>query len=278
MMKLKTLNNRVFACIGEKKGDHIRENAGFIISPNGVVVIDTCWTLQEASWMYQQIRSVTEKNIIYVINTHHHPDHVFGNQIFQAPVIASKSCFEYMRSLMKTEWTIESLKKNPHSPAIDTIEGLRIVLPEVVFHSRMTLNLTDLELEIVELGGHSLDSTIVYLPKEKILFASDLLFVDRYPTMRSGNFKDWINSLEYLKKLDANVIVPGHGRLCGIEEVQSEQDYLIDLELRIKKLKEMGLGKEEIAQDPSIPKYWVNDYNRLHKVNIMLVYDQLFKG
>ena len=85
-MKLTALNNHAYACLGETKKDHIRENCGFIISQDGVIVIDTTWTLTDAAWMYRQIRSITENEILFIINTHHHPDHVFGNQIFGADI------------------------------------------------------------------------------------------------------------------------------------------------------------------------------------------------
>jgi cyclase len=257
------------------------------VSQRGVVVIDSTWTLRDAEWMAHEIGKVTEKKAIYVINTHCHVDHVFGNQVFSAPVIAARSTLDRMRLSVANEWSPQNLFQKslsyrgagttPDYPDPERLKEVRIVLPEIAFGSQMTLNLDELELEIVLLGGHTPDSSVVYLPRDKILFASDLLFVDRYPTLRNGNLPDWMISLDRIKSMDIRTFVPGHGAICGTEELERETNYFSDLKERVTTLMGQGLIREEIVSHPSIPKYWENDYKRLHGPNIGIAYDQLLE-
>ena len=170
-MKLEALNRRVYACIGENEGGHIRENSGFVVTERGVVVIDTTWTLRDAEWMTHEIRKVTDKKVIYVINTHCHVDHVFGNQVFPVPVIAAQSTLDRMRSSVAHEWSPQNLFQkslsyrgagtSPDYPDPERLKEVHIVLPEIAFELQMTLNLGELELEIALLGGHTPDSSVV---------------------------------------------------------------------------------------------------------------------
>lgn len=286
-MKLQALNDRIYACIGENEGGHIRENSGFVVTERGVVVIDTTWTLRDAEWMAHKIREVTDKKVIYVIDTHCHADHVFGNQVFPSPVIAAQSTLDRMRSSVANEWSPQNLFQkslsyrgagtSPDYPDPERLKEVHIVLPEIAFESQMTLNLGELELEIVLLGGHTPDSSVVYLPQDKILFASDLLFVDRYPTLRNGNLVDWMMSLDRIMEMNIHTFVPGHGVPCGTQELEREASYFSDVSERVVTLMEQGLIREEIVRHPSIPKYWENDYQRLHGPNIGVIYDQLLE-
>jgi len=286
-MKLQALNDRAYACIGENEGGHIRENSGFIVSQRGVVVIDSTWTLRDAEWMAYEIGKVTEKKVIYVVNTHCHGDHVFGNQVFPAPIIAARSTLNRMRTAVANEWSSQNLFQKalsyrgagttPDYPDPERLKEVHIVLPEIAFEAQMTLNLGELELEIILLSGHTPDSSVVYLPQDKILFAGDLLFVDRYPTLRNGNLMDWMISLDRIKRMDIRTFVPGHGAPCGTEELEREANYFSNLRESVATLIDQGLMREEIISHPSIPKYWENDYKRLHGSNIGIVYDQLLE-
>lgn len=274
-MELIALNENAYACLGGSDGGHIRENSGFVITRRGVVIIDTTWTLEDAAWMYRQIRCLTSLKILYVINTHFHPDHIFGNQIFDAPVIASRKCLENMdKCFTGDRKPTEVLRYNPLHPEPDITDKLRIVSPEITFDSRLNLGLGDIDLEVILLGGHTNDCAIVHVGRYGIVYVSDLLFINRYPTMRDGNYKDWVDALGYIESLGCSVIVPGHGPLCDLREVRHEKEYILELERHVSSLSAQGLSRDEIVEHRSIPKYWENDYSRLHKANIAIVYDQ----
>ena len=254
----------------------MRENAGLVLSERGVVVIDTSRTLVDARWIYHQIRTITEKRIIYVITTHFHADHVFGNQIFDAPKIAHRLCGRRMQSMLSTEWTTERLEEMARQqPDPEALAGLCIILPEILFDKELTLELGDLTLEIVHKGGHTPGSSTVYIPQEEILYIGDLLFVGRYPAMVHANCGEWIAALREVEGLRVRRVVPGHGSMSTMEDVVRLRSYLEDLKERVIELVRQGLSREEVMAHPGFPRYAERGYERLHRANIGIVYDEV---
>ncbi len=275
-MKVVTLSSRCYAFQGEVEPDHVRENTGLVLSERGAVVIDTSRTLIDARWMYHQIRTITEKKIIYVINTHFHTDHVFGNQIFDAPKIAHLLCGKRMQSMLSKEWSTEHLAEMARQqPDQEALVGLRITLPQILFDKALTLELGDLTLEVVHRGGHTPCSSTVYIPQEEILYISDLLFVGRYPAMMNANCGEWIAALSAVEGMRVKRVVPGHGSLSTMEDIVRLRSYLEDLKERVIELVRQGLSREEVMTHPSFPPYAERGYGRSHQANIGIVYDEV---
>ena len=275
-MKLSALNDHVYVCQGDVEPDNIMENAGFVVSDKGVLVIDTTRSLIDAAWIYKQIRMVTDRKIAYVVNTHFHSDHVFGNQIFGAPVIAHQSCQERMLSALASDWTPEGLAKLPWVQSNpERVEGLRVMLPEISFSDTLALDLGDQEIQIMNTGGHTSDSSLVYLPHDRVLFFGDLLFVGRYPVLTYGNLECWIAALERVQEMDVKVVVPGHGSVGSLEQVRQMKDYFLDLKGRVSSLAKEGLNREEIVSHSSFPRFAERTYDPNHRANIGIAYDQL---
>lgn len=278
-MKLTQVSPRVYFCQGEVEPDHVRENASFVLSSQGVVVIDTTRTLTDARWVHYQLRAATAQPVRYAINTHAHADHVFGNQLFAAPVVAHEVCRQRMKDLLATEWSKESLAKQAREqPDPEALQGLRIVLPEITFSQRLNLELGDVSLQLLHLGGHVPELSVVYLPEEEILFISDLLFVGRYPAVIAGfsHIQTWIADLEQVEKMKVRTVVPGHGPLSSLEQVSHLRRYLQEMQQRVSQLAAKGLSKEQIMADPSFPKYAERASARFHRSTIGVIYDELF--
>lgn len=278
-MQLVKLSSRVYVVQGNVEPE-VRENAGFIVSAQGVIVIDTTKTLADGLWVYRQIRAVTDRPIAYVVNTHAHIDHVFGNQLFDAPIIAHRRSGEAMRAMLAREWSPEGLARViAQYERPEEMEGLRIVPPQLLFSDSVTLDMGDLRVEVVRVGGHSPGSSIVYVPEEETVFLGDLLCVGRYPVLfwanEYGNIDEWLAALKYIKGLQAKTFVPGHGPVSSMKEIANMEDYFLDLKQRVIRLAREGLSREEIVAHPSFPKYAERAYARLHPMNIGLAYDQL---
>ncbi len=275
-MKLVTLSNRCYAFQGEVEPDHVRENAGLVLTERGAVVIDTSRSLTDARWIYHQVRAITEKRIIYVINTHFHSDHVFGNQIFEAPKIAQQLCRRRMQDMLSAEWSAEHLAEMARQQTDpEALAGLRITLPEILFDKGLTLEMGDLTLEVVHTGGHTPCSATVYIPQEEILYIADLLFVGRYPAMTHANCGEWIAALREVEGMKARRIVPGHGPMSTMEDVVKMRSYLENLEEGVIKLVRQGLSREEVMAHPGFPRYAERAIKRSHRANIGIVYDEV---
>ncbi|MCP4105430.1 MAG: MBL fold metallo-hydrolase [Desulfobacteraceae bacterium] len=211
-------------------------NAGIIIGKDGVAVIDTLVSSKAAKQFIQDIRKITDKPIKYVINTHYHIDHAFGNSEFEklgAAIIVQENCNANIRK------TGEYILKNAGNYGLtkEDLEGTGIVFPDLTFKDRMT---TDIGGEIIELiyfgPSHSTGSILVYLPAQQVLFAGDILFTDFHPFMGEGNIAGWLSVLDYMLYLDAEKIIPGHGPLSVKKDVKEMKEYITTFDKHAKKL------------------------------------------
>ena len=151
----------------------------------GLIVIDSGNSPEHGRRALQAIRATSEEPIRYLINTHRHWDHTFGNQVFDAPIVAHLLCRRRLEQNMRDDWAPDRLMGwvrsfvPAHVPAIDLgqFEGLKLVLPQITFSGRLSLRLGPTRLELVYLGGvHTRDSIGVYLPAERLLFLGDALY------------------------------------------------------------------------------------------------------
>ncbi len=141
--------------------------AGAIVTNEGTVVIDTLPFPRETREMIDFLRGESKRGIRYVIDTHHHADHVYGNYLFEeADIISGERCREVMR---------KSGEKNLAEAKAQTPELAEVVLrlPNLTFPDKMTLHLGDRVMRLMPLLGHSQDGIGVYVEGEKILFAGD---------------------------------------------------------------------------------------------------------
>jgi cyclase len=211
-------------------------NAGIIIADRGIVVIDTLVSAKEAQRFLQDIRKISDKPIRYVVNTHYHLDHSFGNAEFAklgAVIVAHVNCGAEMRLKAATVLAnAENYGLNPEDMA-----GTEIAYPDITFTDRMRLELDNMGVELIYVApSHSLGSILVYLPDEKVLFAGDILFTDFHPFMGEGDIAGWQRNLDFLTTLDADRIIPGHGPLSTKKDVADMKTYIALFDTKAREL------------------------------------------
>ena len=130
---------------------------------------------------------------------------------------------------------------------------------------------------MIHLGGHTPCSSVVWLPDESILFAGDLIFQGRYPFLATANIEKLMEALRFLPGLGAQVIVPGHGLLCGNEEVLKQLNYIETTWERTAEHVKKGHDLGEILLDQDYPRCSERGYEELHSWNIRVTYQQLTK-
>ena len=184
-------------------------NAGFIVSDEGVMVIDSLMTPTLAGKLYTAVRNVTKAPIRFLINTHFHGDHVFGNQYFQpAPIVAHVNCREEL--MEKFDGNMQRYRGR--AELIPELDQIRMTLPDVTFENRMTIHLGSREIQLSFHGrAHSNSDILLYLPEEKLLFVADLAVNKTLPAFPDGHITKWLTVLDEVAKVDANTFVPGHG-------------------------------------------------------------------
>jgi glyoxylase-like metal-dependent hydrolase (beta-lactamase superfamily II) len=183
-----------------------------------------------------------------VVNTHEDADHVWGNQLFEgAEIIAHRSVPERMKQVADPEESQKLLRwvgrfltrlvlKALHPGIMATgqqlledynFDGIELVLPTTLFDARYELNLDGTEVHLIYVGPcHQVGDTIIHVPKERVVFAGDVLFRECTPVGWAGSYDKWFQCLDLLMQLDPQVIVPGHGPLCGIEGAREMKAYL----------------------------------------------------
>ena len=209
------------------QGSTVDSNTTFIVSDEGVLVIDTRPNPDEALKVLWEIRKVTSKPIKYVINTHFHGDHVFGNQIFAeaSAIIAHKNVRLFLDGKTGEEH-LAFLKKM----GIPGLEEARIIVPNISYHKGLDIIFGKFNLEIKHLGkGHTDSDTIIYIPEEKILIAGDLVFNRKIPFAGHAYISEWIKRLEELERFDADIVIPGHGDIGDKTIINTMKKYLSEL-------------------------------------------------
>jgi cyclase len=271
-LEIKELRQGIFACLMSNE----TANAGFIVTERGVVVVDTLDKPARGRQLAAAIQSRTGQPVIFVINTHHHYDHIFGNQAFDAPVIAHRALAEELAQAAARDLMPVAIAAwiSAHPEDRWLADELELIYPHVMFERRLVLELPPLRLIVEHLGGHTPDASIVDLPDEGILFAGDLIFEGRMPFLRHAHIGDTLAALCSLERLGPRTIVPGHGQLCDTDYVLRFRDYLEDLQKTVQELVAQGWDKASVLDSELLPKWWTEDRPDLLRANVARVYDE----
>jgi cyclase len=211
-------------------------NAGIIIGSDGILVVDTLISAKEARRFMADIRKVSSKPIKFVVNTHYHLDHAFGNAEFAkagAAIIAHTADRQNLEQ--KGESTLKAAKE--FGLTEDDMRGTKIALPPLTFTDRMSVYLGGEKVELIYLcPSHTKGSVMVYLPESKVLFTGDILFTDFHPYMGEGDLAGWIRNLDYILSLDVEKIIPGHGPISSKKDVEQMKEYLVAFDKKAREL------------------------------------------
>lgn len=184
-------------------------NLGFIIGDEGVAVIDSGGSGAEGSRLVAAIRAKTDKPIRYLINTHMHPDHIFGNSAFQdtgAVIVGHHNLTRALAS--RGDYYLQSYRA---ALGAVLMADIKIIPPGMVVTDELELDLGKRKLNLKAWKpAHTDNDLTVFDHKTRTLFTGDLCFTQHIPTM-DGSFRGWIDQLKDLSAIDAFIAVPGHG-------------------------------------------------------------------
>jgi quinoprotein relay system zinc metallohydrolase 2 len=239
-------------------------NLGFIVGNDAVAVIDTGGSVREGRQLLAAIRAHTEKPIRYVINTHAHPDHLFGNAAFEQAGASFVGARNLPRALAtRGPHYIEAFRQIMGAELIDEV---RLVPPSVLVDDSLTLDLGGRSLLLQAWPpAHSDCDLTVYDEQTRTLLAGDLVFVTHVPVM-DGSLHGWRGLLDKLAALPAQRVVPGHGPVGNWPAaLDDERRYLDTLAADIRRMIAEGRPITEAANSAAAserPRWRLfDDYN-----------------
>jgi cyclase len=263
-------------------------NSAVIVNDNDVVVVDDHVSPAAAWVLLEEIKSITDKPVRTVINTHFHFDHAHGNQIFgkEVEIIGHEFTRDmllkgnplqmplykgYVEGLPRQ---IEDLRKRVAAEADATRKAalqvqlaaaennrasqaeLRPTPPNVTLRTQMTLYRGEREIQIRFLGrAHTAGDVVVYLPKERAVITGDFLTA-ALSNMSDAHVDEWPATLDELKKLDFDTVLPGHGEaFTDKAKIDYFQAYLRDVWTEVSRLKQQGVAAAEAAKRADLTKH-----------------------
>jgi cyclase len=275
LMKLQQVSDNCFATLNERNRA-CDSNSG-LINLGGGVVIDTQSDLPHARRMIELFARVWPGMPRRVVNTHEDGDHVWGNQLFEgAEIIAHRTVPDRMteaadpRAIQKLLHDASRLLTrlwlrvlHPGALAVARqlqrdydFGGITPVPPTTLFDDQLVLDLDGTEVHLIHVGPcHQAGDTIVHLPREGVLFAGDVVVRGTTPVGWIGTYSRWLQCLDRIIWLDPEVIVPGHGPLCGIEGAMDTKAYLEHVREQALRCYERGLTSLQAAKRIELGPY-----------------------
>lgn len=258
----------------------VQSNSMVVVNESDVLVVDSHVTPAAAEALLAAIKTLTDKPVRTLVNTHYHFDHAHGNQVFRdrgidivgheytrsrllGDVLHQRTFVAFTSSLPQR---IAEMKKNLAGAPEDQKAALREQIrvqenhlealaetrptpPNVTLARKMTLYRGSREIQLHFLGrGHTGGDVVVYLPGERLVFTGDLLLP--FPSYMGDGFADeWVQTLEALKALDFDTVLPGHGAIFrGKEKIEHFQAYLEDVWGQVKSHRAQGHSAAETTE------------------------------
>jgi glyoxylase-like metal-dependent hydrolase (beta-lactamase superfamily II) len=261
-------------------------NAGLVTQSGSSLLVDTLYDLKLTARMLGALAHGTPaKKIDVLVNTHANGDHCWGNQLVKsARMISSRRAADEMRELSprlmaslvqgsravvkggKPVQRLLSLLGRIGVPRVAALadaaefvshafgpfefEGVSLQVPTETFSGTLDVEIGGKRVSLLEVGpAHTKGDVLVYLPRERVVFTGDILFVGSHPVMWEGPVENWIAACDRLLALDVDVIVPGHGPITDKRGVQETKDYWSMLLEASKAGLRAGASADEIARD-----------------------------
>ena len=269
------------AALGTPENRNFISNAGFVVTDEGVVVVDALGSPALAQELLAEIKRVTPQPVRYVIVTHYHADHIYGLQTFKAAgatVLAHAKGREYLNS----------------ETARQRLEASRVELAPWISASTHLLEAdrwldqphTDLKVgsydfQISYVGpAHTPEDLVVFVPQLGVLFSGDLFFQGRIPFVGQADSRLWIASLTRLMTYQPKLVIPGHGPASTdpMKDMAMTRDYLAYLRTSMGEAArnlepfEDAYGKADWSRFEAMPLF--RAANRMNAYNTYLLMEQ----
>jgi len=260
---LHDLGNGHFAYL-QPSGTWGYSNAGLIVDGDQSLLVDTLFDERLTAEMLVAMKDATGiggAEITTLVNTHANGDHTYGNRLaVNATIIASERGAHEMSEDAPPDLMAELMKNVDAMGEVGRFfkakfgpfdfNGLKLRLPDRTFSGEMVIEVGDKEARLIEVGpAHTAGDTLVHVPKDRVVYTGDILFIEGTPIAWAGPVTNWIKACDRICDMDVDVIVPGHGPLTDKAGVRLMREYLVFVDKETRKRHAAGMNAWEAAQD-----------------------------
>jgi glyoxylase-like metal-dependent hydrolase (beta-lactamase superfamily II) len=280
-LRLEQVSEHVYAVIGplgNRSPQNLGNNAtfGFVVTDEGVVLIDSGGSLKGAAVIDELIRSVTDKPVKIVINTGGQDHRWLGNGYFKsrgARIIASQQAVEDQRARLQDQlFRLGSLVGQ------SGMEGTEPSYADETFEEATRFTFGELDFQLRHVGhAHTPGDIFVWLSEARIVFAGDIVFVERLLGVQEySNSRGWIEAFDAIAELDPAIIIPGHGATASLDRArQDTRDYLLFLRESVAAYMDQGGTIERIGTLDQSRFEHLSGFDDLKGRNAQQVYQEL---
>jgi len=294
------LGEGIYAAI-HAPGGWAQSNAGIVDLGDRTLIYDTFISPLASRDLLAAAETLTGRPAHQVINSHYHNDHTWGNLAVPAgtdilstgrtrDIIAKRETGldpsyhpTILKELEKTQALLEhasSEKERAHAKyfivyyqaILDTLTLLPSRVPNLVFQGEMEFFGSRRRARLIERGGHTASDLILYLPKERVAFLGDLLFVQAHTYLEDGDPQELLATMAFIKELGAEVLVPGHGEPGHGEHVEAMTGYIQEMQEMVKQAVQAGIPREEIAKWLVPEKYLDWLFTNFYQENVLFLH------
>ncbi|MGB7949277.1 MAG: MBL fold metallo-hydrolase [Candidatus Binatia bacterium] len=233
---MKQLTANVFVETGLKGANH-----GIVMTSEGIVLIDTPHKPSDAVRLRAEIER--RGRLRYIINTEPHGDHWTGNAFFDVPVVAQEGVRSRILGTNVAAHVARVASFGPDEPKL--LENYRPNAPVITFQSEMSLHVGNHTFHMIHMPGHTPYQAAVMVVEEGVVFTSDNIFCKVQTWIQEGNPDDWLKSLESLRALREEILVPGHGPVCDKRYLNEQRSFIQEWVEYVRGGIERGMTKEQ---------------------------------
>jgi cyclase len=249
---------------------HQESNNAFLVTDEGVLVIDARQHPRRAEELLATIRKHTDKPIKWLVNTHAHGDHYFGNSVFKregATIVAHRDT----AGMMKAHYGLEMKRRMGYFKQQKYDPGeVKLVLPDVTFDSKLTLTLGGRTVELLYMGpGQNPGDTQVYFPKERVMFTGGPFSKNSWANPSfTPSMSNWVEMLRKIAAMDVDKYLGGHGDIGNKQDVLHEAQMLSDFDAGMREAVAKGMSKDDIIKNVKFEKY--KDVRNYYRMNLFI--------
>ena len=281
LLKSVQVSPNIYAVIGEITGqsyenDGLNSNLGFVVTPEGVVVVNSGPSVRVAKALHEAIRKTTAQPIKWVINVNSRSHYWFGNAYFHAlnvPIIAQQEAVRDMRDMGEAQ--LEALK----GVLKDKAAGSNIVYPSKLIKDKHEIKLGGVTFQLISFGAaHTAGDIVVWLPQQKVLFSGDLVFTERIlGVLPIGNSGGWVKAFDSAMALGPKLIVPGHGKPTNVQQATRDtKDYLVYNRTAVKKMLDKGASLQDAVEKIDQSKFkYLENFDAWSRRNVSQIFTEM---